>query len=47
MYRPSISDKIKVGFYSTDRCTQTNESELIILKNATENLNFLCKVIIC
>ncbi|CAF0744677.1 unnamed protein product [Brachionus calyciflorus] len=44
-YHPSISDQIKVGFYSTDRCTQTNETEILILKNASDNLDFLCNEI--
>lgn len=42
-YQHSISDDVKVGFYSTDRVTQTNETEIIVLKNATENLDYLCK----
>ncbi|RNA30641.1 calponin homology domain-containing protein [Brachionus plicatilis] len=44
-YLPSISDQLKVGFYSTDRCTQTDESEIIVLKAATENLDYLCSEI--
>lgn len=42
--RPSISDQIRVGFFSTDRCTQTNETEIIVLKTATENLQSMAKV---
>lgn len=42
--RPSISDQIRVGFFSTDRCTQTNETEIIVLKTATENLQSMSKV---
>lgn len=42
--RPSISDQIKVGFYSTDRFTQTDETEILILKNATQNLELMSKV---
>lgn len=41
-YKPSISDQVKVGFYSTDRFTQTDESEIISLKTATETLESLC-----
>ena len=44
MKRPSISDQVKVGFYSTDRFTQTDESEIISLKTATETLENLCNV---
>lgn len=42
--RPSISDQIRVGFFSTDRYTQTNETEIIVLKTATENLQSMSKV---
>lgn len=42
--RISISDKIKVGFYSSDRATQTVQSEILDLKSATSNLEYLCKV---
>ena len=34
-----------MGFYSTDRFTQTDESEIISLKTATETLETLCNVI--
>ena len=44
--RPSLSDQIKVGFYSSDRYTQTNESEILNLKNATNDLEYLCREII-
>ena len=45
-FRPSLSDQVKVGFYSCDRFTQTNDNEIIDLKSATNNLEYLCKEIV-
>jgi len=44
LQRPSISDQIKVGFYSSDRASQTDQTDILVLKNATEQLQFLSKV---
>jgi hypothetical protein len=43
--RPSLSDQIKVGFYSSDRFAQTTVTEILDLKNATNDLDYLCKEI--
>jgi len=44
-FKPSISDQIKVGFYSTDRFTQTIETDILPLKAATDTLDQLCNEI--
>ena len=46
VYRPTMADDLKVGFFSLDRATQTEESEIIDLKEMTEIIQQLLKVII-
>ena len=43
-YRPSISDQVKVGFFSCDRFAQTEESDILALNDAINNLIYLNKV---
>ncbi|XP_070566586.1 uncharacterized protein C10orf67, mitochondrial-like isoform X2 [Ptychodera flava] len=40
-FRPSIADQQKVGFFSQDRASQTEVSEIVSLKEMTEVLNAL------
>ena len=40
----NISDQVKVGFYSLDRYTQTESSDILPIAEATHNLIYLCKV---
>lgn len=42
--RSSVSDDVRVGFYSCDRSVQTTESELVPIKEATSDLKELLKV---
>ncbi|XP_038049411.1 uncharacterized protein C10orf67, mitochondrial-like [Patiria miniata] len=41
--RPSIADQQKVGFFSQDRATQTERSDIINLKEMTEDIQGLLK----
>lgn len=42
-YQPSISDQVKVGFFSCDRFAQTEESDILALNDAINNLIYLNK----
>ena len=44
LIRSSVSDDVRVGFYSCDRSVQTTESELVPIKEATSDLKELLKV---
>ncbi|XP_031561088.1 uncharacterized protein C10orf67, mitochondrial-like isoform X3 [Actinia tenebrosa] len=35
-YRPSIADKVRIGFFSQDRCSQTESSEILPMKEMQE-----------
>lgn len=42
-YQPSISDQVKVGFFSCDRYAQTEETDILNLSDAISNLIYLNK----
>ena len=44
--RPSLADQLKIGFFSLDRATQTQASEIIDLKEMTQVIQQLLKVIV-
>ncbi|XP_048755761.2 uncharacterized protein C10orf67, mitochondrial-like isoform X2 [Ostrea edulis] len=41
LFRPNIADQHKVGFFTLDRCSQTEVSEVVDLKEMTEVLQIL------
>ena len=43
-FRPSLAEEQKIGFFSQDRCTQTEETEVIDLKEMTEIIEQLLEV---
>ena len=43
-YRPSIADQVHVGYFSQDRSSQTDVSEIAQLKEMTEVLQKLVRV---
>lgn len=45
LYRPNIADQHKVGFFTLDRCSQTEVTEVVDLKEMTEVLQILLQVI--
>ena len=42
-FRPSLADQHKVGFFTLDRCSQTEVTEVVELKDMTEVLQLLLK----
>lgn len=44
LYRPNIADQHKVGFFTLDRCSQTEVTEVVDLKEMTEVLQILLQV---
>ena len=42
--RPTLADDLKVGFFSLDRTTQTEESEIVHLKQMTDVVQQLLQV---
>ena len=42
-FRPSLADQQKVGFFTLDRCSQTEVTEVVELKDMTEVLQLLIK----
>ncbi|CAC5387599.1 unnamed protein product [Mytilus coruscus] len=44
LFRPSLADHHKVGFFTLDRCSQTDVTEVVELKDMTEVLQLLLKV---
>ena len=45
--RPSLADKLRVGYFSMDRACQTEESDIIDLKETTALLSTLVQVNLC
>ncbi|XP_052096166.1 myosin-2 heavy chain, non muscle-like isoform X4 [Mytilus californianus] len=43
LFRPSLADHHKVGFFTLDRCSQTDVTEVVELKDMTEVLQLLLK----
>ena len=43
-YRPSIADQVHIGYFSQDRSSQTEVSEIAQLKEMTEVLQNLVRV---
>lgn len=43
-FRPTLADEQKIGFFSLDRTTQTEESEIIELKDMTNVIQQLLDV---
>ena len=43
-YRPSIADQVHIGYFSQDRSSQTEVSEVAQLKEMTEVLQNLVRV---
>ena len=43
-FRPNIADHHKVGFFTLDRCSQTDVTEVVDLKSMTEVLQVLLQV---
>ena len=43
LFRPSLADQHKVGFFTLDRCSQTEVTEVVELKDMTEVLQLLLK----
>lgn len=46
LYRPNIADQHKVGFFTLDRCSQTEVTEVVDLKEMTEVLQILLQVML-
>ena len=43
-YRPALADDVKVGFFNLDRACQTEQTDIIQLKEMTDVLLALIKV---
>ena len=43
-FRPALADQLKIGFFSLDRATQTEVSEIIDLQEMTNLVQQLLKV---
>lgn len=43
-FRPNVADEQKIGFFSLDRATQTEDSEILDLKQMTDIIRTLTEV---
>ena len=43
-YRPSIADDQKIGFFRLDRSTQTEVSQIVEIKELSDNVHQLLEV---
>jgi len=43
-FRPALADEVKVGFFNLDRACQTQQTDIIQLKEMTNVLQVLIKV---
>ncbi|XP_074659095.1 uncharacterized protein LOC141911899 isoform X3 [Tubulanus polymorphus] len=40
-WKPSLAEQVKIGFFSQDRLTQTDDTEILLIKDLTENVQNL------
>ncbi len=44
--RPSLADKLRIGYFKSDQTTQTEESDIVELKHVTGTIGTLVQVLI-